>query len=62
MDKLRELETLKWVYAELLIKTDAILNLTNLRNLAVVFRTIEEVEVVLRSPIFRLGRLVPCKW
>ncbi|KAJ9160197.1 hypothetical protein P3X46_025619 [Hevea brasiliensis] len=57
LDKLRHLETLKCVDAEDLIKTDAVQKLTNLRNLSVNFRAEEEVEVVLRSPIFKLGRL-----
>ncbi|KAF2318928.1 hypothetical protein GH714_011836 [Hevea brasiliensis] len=45
------------VDAKDLIKTDAIRKLTNLRNLSVDFWAKEEVEVVLRSPIFKLGRL-----
>ncbi|KAF2318936.1 hypothetical protein GH714_011864 [Hevea brasiliensis] len=60
-DKLRNLESLKMVYAKYLIKTDAVRKLTNLRNLSVYFWTKEEVEVVLRSPIFGLGRLCSLK-
>ncbi|KAF2318950.1 hypothetical protein GH714_011940 [Hevea brasiliensis] len=57
LEKLRHLETLKCVQAEYLIKTDAVRKLINLRNLSIEFEAKEEVEVVLRSPIFELGRL-----
>ncbi|KAJ9160170.1 hypothetical protein P3X46_025595 [Hevea brasiliensis] len=57
LDTLRQLETLKWIEAKSLIRKDALLNLTNLRNLGVVFQRKEEAEMVLRSPISRLGRL-----
>lgn len=52
LDKLRHLETLKRVSAKHLIKRDAIQKLTNLRSLAVEFKTTEEVMAVINSPIF----------
>ncbi|XP_025014021.2 putative disease resistance protein At1g50180 [Ricinus communis] len=57
LDTLRNLETLKWVKAKNLIRNDAMLKLTNLRDLAIEFQTTEEAEVVLKSPIVELGRL-----
>ncbi|KAG8645006.1 hypothetical protein MANES_10G022500v8 [Manihot esculenta] len=57
LDKLRHLETLKVVSAKHLIKRDTIQKLTNLRSLAVEFKTTEEVMAVIGSPIFGLGRL-----
>ncbi|XP_015577888.2 putative disease resistance protein At1g50180 [Ricinus communis] len=55
LDTLAHLETLKWMRAKNLIARDAVLKLTNIRNLGVYFEEPEEVEIVLNS--INLGRL-----
>ncbi|KAJ9175782.1 hypothetical protein P3X46_014298 [Hevea brasiliensis] len=57
MDTLRNLETLRWTHCENLVRKNAMQNLTNLRNLAIDFRRREEIDGVMKSPIFSTGRL-----
>ncbi|KAG8651378.1 hypothetical protein MANES_07G121200v8 [Manihot esculenta] len=57
MDTLRNLETLRWAHCENLVLRNAMQNLTNLRNLAVNFKRMEDIDRVMKSPIFSTGRL-----
>ncbi|KAF2318909.1 hypothetical protein GH714_011596 [Hevea brasiliensis] len=57
MDTLRNLETLKWAYPASLIRANAMYKLTNLRNLAIGFNRWEEIDSVMKSPIFSKGTL-----
>lgn len=52
VDTLKNLETLRWVRAEFLLKEEAILKLINVRHLGITFKKANEFEVILRSPIF----------
>ncbi|KAL5569500.1 hypothetical protein UlMin_026075 [Ulmus minor] len=57
IEKLSNLETLKTVYAENLIRNDAVVKLTNLRDLGVSFKSVKEVSLVLQSLGSQLVRL-----
>ncbi|KAL5569496.1 hypothetical protein UlMin_026071 [Ulmus minor] len=57
IDKLSNLETLKTVVAENLIRYGEGVKLTNLRDLGVRFKSVKEVSFVLRSPGSQLARL-----
>ncbi|XP_058006820.1 probable disease resistance protein At1g58390 [Hevea brasiliensis] len=57
METLRNLENLRWAHRENLIRKNAMQNLTNLRNLAVIFKRSKEISAVMKSPIFSTGWL-----
>uniref|UniRef100_A0A2C9V4N4 NB-ARC domain-containing protein n=1 Tax=Manihot esculenta TaxID=3983 RepID=A0A2C9V4N4_MANES len=57
MDTLRNLETLKWAHPASLIRKNAMHKLTNLRNIAIGFNKREEIDLVMKSPIFSKGSL-----
>ncbi|KAL5569451.1 hypothetical protein UlMin_026026 [Ulmus minor] len=56
-EKLSNLETLKTVHAENLIRCDAVVKLTNLRDLGVRFKSAEEVSLILHSLGSKLAHL-----
>ena len=57
MDKLTNIETLKYIECKALIKNDALLKLTNLRHLAINVESEDNVKAVLESPAVASGRL-----
>ncbi|XP_002528440.2 putative disease resistance protein At1g50180 [Ricinus communis] len=57
IDTLRKLETLKYISFKNLIRGNAMLKLTSLRSLGVMFKASEEADVVLKSPVMISGYL-----
>ncbi|KAL5569446.1 hypothetical protein UlMin_026021 [Ulmus minor] len=57
IEKLSNLETLKTVYAENLIRYDGVVKLTNVRDLGVHFKSVKEVCLILQSLVSKLTRL-----
>ncbi|PON31237.1 NB-ARC domain, LRR domain containing protein [Trema orientale] len=57
MENLTNIQTLKHIRAESLIKYGMVLKLTNLQSLVIQFKSIPEARLVIKSPTFRVGRL-----
>ncbi|WRX11627.1 hypothetical protein QQP08_004114 [Theobroma cacao] len=56
-NSLKNIETLKYIRIENLTENNALLKLTNIRNLGIQFERSEDVEAILKSPSFGLRRL-----
>ena len=57
MENLTKIQTLKHITAESLIKYGLVVKLSNLQSLVIQFKNIAEARLVIKSPLFQVGRL-----